>query len=275
MGFSNGVSGAELAKQAQVQAEKFGATLAICRSVTGIDCSEETFLISLDDDKTIAARAVVIATGAKYRKLNVAELERFEGVGVHYSATPIDVRPCIGQPIVIVGGGNSAGQAAMYLSARASHVHMLIRGSRLSSTMSDYLVQRILASKAITLHPCSEVVSLEGTTHLSHVTWQSRATDEKTRLETEHLFVMIGADPCTAWLRDCVDLDANGFVRTSSGSEDRGPFETSVRGIFAVGDVRSGSVKRVASAVGEGSVVVAGIHRYLAGVSQGHSIRLP
>ena len=263
LGFSNGISGAELAKQAQVQAEKFGATVAICRSVTGIDCSGETFLISLDDDRTVAARAVVIATGAKYRKLDVADLERFEGTGVHYSATPIDVHPCVGQPIVILGGGNSAGQAAMYLSARASHVHMLIRGPRLSSTMSDYLVQRILASKAITLHPCSEVVSLEGSTHLSNVTWQSRATGEKTRLETEHLFVMIGADPCTAWLRDCVDLDANGFVRTSSGSEDRGPFETSVRGIFAVGDVRSGSVKRVASAVGEGSVVVAGIHRYL------------
>jgi thioredoxin reductase (NADPH) len=263
LGFSNGVSGAELAKQAQVQAERFGATLAICRSVTGIDCSEETFLISLDDDKTVVARAVVIASGAKYRKLDVAELQRFEGAGVHYSATPIDVHPCVGQPIVIIGGGNSAGQAAMYLSARASHVHMLIRGPRLSSTMSDYLVRRILATKAITLHPCSEVVGLEGTTHLSQVTWQSRATGEKTRLETEHLFVMIGADPCTAWLRDCVDLDANGFVRTSSRSEDRGPFETSVRGIFAVGDVRSGSVKRVASAVGEGSVVVAGIHRYL------------
>jgi thioredoxin reductase (NADPH) len=263
LGFSNGISGAELAKQAQVQAEKFGATVAICRSVTGIDCSEETFLISLDDDRTVAARAVVIATGAKYRKLDVADLERFEGAGVRYSATPIDVHPCVGQPIMIVGGGNSAGQAAMYLSARASHVHMLIRGPRLSSTMSDYLVQRILASKTITLHPCSEVVSLEGTSHLSHVTWQSRATGEETRLETEHLFVMIGADPCTAWLRDCVDLDANGFVRTSSGSEDRSPFETSVRGVFAVGDVRSGSVKRVTSAVGEGSVVVAGIHRYL------------
>jgi thioredoxin reductase (NADPH) len=263
LGFSNGVSGAELAKQAQVQAEKFGATVAVCRTVTGIDCSEETFLVSLNDDKAVAAKAVVIATGAKYRKLNVAELERFEGAGVHYSATPIDVHLCLGQPIVIVGGGNSAGQAAMYISARASHVHMLIRGSRLSNTMSDYLVQRILASKAITLHPCSEVVHLGGNTHLSHVTWQSRTTGEKTSLETEHLFVMIGADPCTAWLRNCVDLDANGFVRTSSGSEDRGPFETSVPGIFAVGDVRSGSVKRVASAAGEGSVVVPAIHRFL------------
>jgi thioredoxin reductase (NADPH) len=129
--------------------------------------------------------------------------------------------------------------------------------------MSDYLVQRIHASKSITLHPCSEMVSLEGNTHLSRVTWRSGVTGEKTHFETEHLFTMIGAVPCTAWLRDCVDLDANGFVRTSSGSEDRGPFETSVRGIFAVGDVRSGSVKRVASAVGEGSVVVAAIHRHL------------
>jgi thioredoxin reductase (NADPH) len=140
---------------------------------------------------------------------------------------------------------------------------MLIRGPHLSSTMSDYLVQRIHASKSITLHICSEVVSLEGANHLSHVTWQSVDTGEKTRFEAEHLFVMIGADPCTTWLRDCVDLDANGFVRTSFGSEVRGLFETSVRGIFAVGDVRSGSVKRVASAVGEGSVVVAAIHRHL------------
>lgn len=265
LGFSNGISGAELAKQAQVQAEKFGATVAICRTVTGIDCSDEPFLVSLDDDKTVAARAVVIATGAKYRKLKVAGLERFEGAGVHYSATPVDVHTCVGLPVVMVGGGNSAGQAAMFLSTRASHVHMLIRGPRLSATMSDYLVQRIQASKSITLHPCSEVVSLEGATHLSHVTWQSGADGDKTRFETHHLFVMIGADPCTAWLRDCVDLDANGFVRTSSGSgsQDRGPFATSVRGIFAVGDVRSGSVKRVASAVGEGSVVVAAIHQYL------------
>jgi thioredoxin reductase (NADPH) len=263
LGFSNGISGAELAKQAQVQAEKFGATVAICRTVTGIDCSEEPFLVSLGDESTVAARAVVIATGAKYRKLNVAGLERFEGVGVRYSATPIDVHPCMGLPVVMVGGGNSAGQAAMFLSTRASHVHLLIRGPRLASTMSDYLVQRIHASKSITLHPCSEVVGLEGTTHLSHVTWQSGDTGEKTRFQAEHLFVMIGADPCTTWLRDCIDLDANGFVRTSSGSEDRGFFETSVRGIFAVGDVRSGSVKRVASAVGEGSVVVAAIHRHL------------
>jgi thioredoxin reductase (NADPH) len=263
LGFSNGISGAELAKQAEIQAEKFGATVAVCRTVAGIDCSEEPFVLTLDDDKKVAARAVVIATGAHYRKLGIAGQERFEGAGIHYSATPVDAHPCEGQPVVIVGGGNSAGQAAMFLSARASHVHMLIRGPQLSSTMSDYLVRRIQASKTITLHPCSEVVSLEGTTHLSHVTWQSRVTGEKTLVETGHLFVMIGADPCTAWLQGCVDLDANGFVRTSSGFEDRGPFETSVRGIFAVGDVRSGSVKRVASAVGEGSVVVPAIHRCL------------
>ena len=263
LGFSNGISGAELAKQAQVQAEKFGATVAVCRTVTGIDCSEDPFIVSLDGDDKVAARAIVIATGANYRKLTVEGLERFEGAGVHYSATPIDVRRCLGQPVVIVGGGNSAGQAAMYLSAHASHVHMLIRGPLLSSTMSDYLVQRIRASKAITLHPCSEVVGLEGETHLSHVTWRSLDTGEDSRLAAEHLFVMIGADPCTEWLPDCVELDSKGFVRTSSASEHCGPFETSVRGIFAVGDVRSGSVKRVASAVGEGSIVVAAIHRHL------------
>lgn len=263
LGFSNGVSGAELARQAQVQAEKFGATVAVCRSVREIDCSEEPFLITLEEDKTVAARAVVIATGAKYRKLNVPDLERFEGRGIRYSATPIDVQPCAGQAIVLVGGGNSAGQAAMYLSTMASHVHMLIRGPQLSSTLSDYLVQRIHTSKSITLHPCCEVVALEGDKYLEQVTWESRATGEKTRIATQHLFVMIGAKPCTTWLQDCVDLDANGFVRTFSGSDDRSLFETSVQGIFAVGDVRSGSVKRVASAVGEGSVVVPAIHRYL------------
>ncbi|RXH58114.1 FAD-dependent oxidoreductase [Granulicella sibirica] len=263
LGFSSGISGAELAKQAQVQAEKFGATVAICRTVIGIDCSEEPFTVTLADDQTVAARTVVIATGANYRKLNVPGLERFEGAGLRYSATPIDVHPCVGQPIVIVGGGNSAGQAAMFLSTRASHVHMLIRRPQLSNTMSDYLVQRIHASKSITLHTCSEIIALDGTSHLDSVTWQSRATGETRRFETEHLFVMIGADPCTKWQQDCVALDANGFVKTSSSSEDQGPFETSVRGIFAVGDVRSGSVKRVASAVGEGSVVVASIHRYL------------
>jgi thioredoxin reductase (NADPH) len=190
-------------------------------------------------------------------------MERFEGAGIHYSATPIEVNRCIDKPIVIIGGGNSAGQAAMFLAARASHVHMLIRGPHLSSTMSDYLVRRIGASNRITLHSCSEVVGVDGDSHLSQVTWQSKDTGEETHFETGHLFVMIGADPCTTWLRGCVDLDANGFVRTSSKSEERGPFETSVRGIFAVGDVRSGSVKRVASAVGEGSVVVAAIHQYL------------
>jgi len=140
---------------------------------------------------------------------------------------------------------------------------MLIRGPLLSSTMSDYLVQRIHASKAITLHPCSEVVALEGDTHLSHVTWRSLNTADDHRLAADHLFVMIGADPCTKWLPSCVEMDSKGFVRTSSASENSGPFETSVRGIFAGGDVRSGSVKRVASAVGEGSIVVAAIHRYL------------
>jgi thioredoxin reductase (NADPH) len=170
LGFSTGISGAELAKQAQVQAEKFGATVAVCRTVTGIDCTVEPFSIELDGNRIVSARAVVIATGARYRTLNIDGMERF-AASIHYAATPIDVQPCIGQPVVIVGGGNSAGQAAMYLSTQASHVHMLIRGPQLSATMSDYLVQRIYASKEITLHPCSEVVELEGDDRLSHVTW--------------------------------------------------------------------------------------------------------
>ena len=263
LGFSYGVSGAELAKQAQVQAERFGATVAVCRTVRGIDCSDEPFSVELDEDKTVSARAVVIATGANYRKLNIEGVQRFEGTGIHYGATPIDVQPCVGQSVVLVGGGNSAGQAAMFLSTQANHVHMLIRGPQLSSTMSDYLVQRIYASKGITLHPCSEVVNIEGEDHLTHVTWRSKVTGEDTRFPTEHLFVMTGADPCTEWLRDCVELDSHGFVKTSPNAGQRRHFETSVRGIFAVGDVRSGSVKRVASAVGEGSIVVPEIHRYL------------
>lgn len=263
LGFSHGIPGADLAKQAQVQAEKFGATVAVCRKVTSIDCSEEPFSVELDGSTTISARAVVIATGANYRRLNIRDMERFEGNGIHYAATPIDVQPCVGRPVVIVGGGNSAGQAAMFLATQASHVHMLIRGPQLSATMSDYLVQRIHASKGITLHPCSEVVSVEGEHRLTHVTWRSRITGDTNRFSTEHLFVMIGADPCTDWLRDCVELDSHGFVKTSANSEQRGHYETSVPGVFAVGDVRSGSVKRVASAVGEGSIVVPEIHRYL------------
>jgi thioredoxin reductase (NADPH) len=187
----------------------------------------------------------------------------FEGNGVHYSSTPVDAQPCIGQQIVIVGGGNSAGQAAMYLATQAKHVHMLIRGPQLSATMSDYLVQRIHASKNITLHPNCEIIGLEGDRRLNLVIWRCRNTGELTRFPTEHLFVMIGADPCTKWLEDCVELDSNGFVKTASGIAGGGSFETSVRGIFAVGDVRSGSVKRVASAVGEGSIVVPEIHRFL------------
>lgn len=262
LGFSSGISGAELAKQAQVQAEKFGAAVAVARTARSIDCSEEQFAVELDSDETVSARAVVIATGANYRKLQLQGLEKFEGRGIHYAATPIDVHPCAGHPVVIVGGGNSAGQAAMFLSSHAEHVHMLIRGPQLSSTMSDYLVQRIQASKGITLHANSEVVGIEGEEHLNHVVWKSLLTNEETRFETEHLFVMIGASPCTEWLKDCVELDSHGFVKTAA-AERRGHFETSVRGIFAVGDVRSGSVKRVASAVGEGSIVVPEIHRYL------------
>ena len=262
LGFPTGISGQALAGRAMVQAQKFGARLEVARDVVAIDCASRPFRIELSDGQSLATRSVVIASGARYRKLDVANYARFEGQGIHYAATAMEAQLCSGQPVVVVGGGNSAGQAAVYLARSVAHVHLLVRGRDLAATMSDYLVQRITSSPRITLHGHCEVVALEGDEYLRKVAWQCRRDDARTEVAAQNLFVMIGAEPNTAWLAGCVDLDGDGFVRTGATTDS--PYATSLPGVFAVGDVRSGSVKRVASSVGEGSVVVHAIHRWLA-----------
>ena len=265
LGFPTGISGQALAGRAQVQAQKFGARLALSRAVVGLDCDAAPFTLALDDGESIRARAIVVATGARYRKLDVAGYERFEGAGIYYAATAMEAELCGEQEIVVVGGGNSAGQAAVFLARSAKHVHMLVRGAGLAATMSDYLVQRIERSDRITLYPHSEVTALAGDASLRSVTWTDRQSARETTRPATSVFVMIGAEPNTQWAAGCLDLDPQGFVRTGAqvGADADSPYATSRPGVYAVGDVRSGSVKRVASGVGEGSVVVQSIHRYL------------
>jgi len=266
LGFPTGISGQALAGRAQIQAQKFGARLALARNAMALDCAGPLFRIMVDEANTIAARAVVVATGARYRKLDLPDYAKYEGKGIQYAATAVEAQLCAAQDVIVVGGGNAAGQAAMYLTRSAGHVHMLVRGAGLSSTMSDYLVRRIASSPRITLHSHTEVTALHGDDHLRSVTWTERETGATETRSIATLFVMIGADPNTEWLRDCVDLDSQGFVRTGIDGEGHpllASFATTRPGIFAVGDVRSGSVKRVASAVGEGSVVVHAVHAFL------------
>lgn len=261
LGFPTGISGQALAGRAQTQAQKFGARLAVSRDVVAIDCKRTPFELTLQGGATVRARAVVVATGARYRRLDVPEQGRFEGRGLHYAATAVEAQLCGAETVAIVGGGNSAGQAAVYLSRTVAHVHVLVRGPGLAATMSRYLIERIDASPKITLHPYTEIVALEGEERLRAVRWRDRRTGVEQTHAIGHVFVMIGAAPNTEFLRGCVDLDAHGFVVTGQGSS---PFGSSQPGVFAVGDVRAGSVKRVASSVGEGSVVVHAIHRFLA-----------
>jgi thioredoxin reductase (NADPH) len=270
LGFPTGISGQALAGRAQVQAQKFGANLAISRAVTNLDCSTQPFRLRLDDGQELAARSIVIATGARYRKLDIPNYERFEGQGIHYAATGLEARLCGGSEVVLIGGGNSAGQAAMFLSRHVAHLYMLVRGAGLAATMSDYLIERIKSSPKITLHVRTEVTALDGEDSLRRVTWRNRDIGANETRPIANLFVMIGADPNTEFLNGCLELDRQGFVRTGSDTEGRpldSPFATTLAGIYAVGDVRSGSVKRVASGVGEGSVVVQAIHRYLSGLN--------
>ena len=260
LGFPTGISGQALAGRAQMQAQKFGARLAVSRDVTAIDCGANPYRLTLADGATVQARSVIIASGARYRRLDLEHYDRFEGAGIHYAATAMEAGLCANQAVVVVGGGNSAGQAAMFLSRTVDHVHMLVRGRGLAETMSNYLVERIAASERITLHSHSAVTELHGDTHLRSVTWRDVRSGAATHLDVGALFVMIGAAPNTGWLDGCLTLDDTGFVTTGTALS---PYETSVPGIFAVGDVRSGSVKRVASGVGEGSVVVQALHRFL------------
>jgi thioredoxin reductase (NADPH) len=270
LGFPTGISGQALAGRAQVQAQKFGARLVVARRAVGLDCSGRPFRLALEGGTTVAARSVVVASGARYRKLDLADLKRFEGQGVHYAATSLEARLCAGSEVVVVGGGNSAGQAAMFLSGMARHVHILVRGAGLAETMSDYLVRRIEDSPHITLHTRCEITALMGETYLQAVRWRARDGADMER-PVANLFLMIGAEPNTEWLNGCVALDVKGFVETGhlrEGQTQTTPYSTSVPGIFAVGDVRANSVKRVASSVGEGSVVVHAIHGWLAGLAR-------
>ena len=266
LGFPTGISGQALAGRAQAQAQKFGARLAIARPVRALDCSHRPYGLILYDGQRVNTRSVVVATGARYRKLDVENYEKYEGQGIHYAATAMEAQLCAGEEVAVVGGGNSAGQAAVFLARTVKHVHMLVRGSGLAETMSDYLVQRIGSSSRITVYPFSEVCRLTGDIRLREVSWRNQQSGVVETRPVQNLFVMIGAAPNTEWLQGCLKLDANGFVSTGHDEDGKAlelPFATTKPGIFAVGDVRAGSVKRVASGVGEGSVVVQAIHHYL------------
>ena len=276
LGFPTGVSGHELAGKAYTQAQKFGAQMLIAREARGLTCELRPYAVRLDDGELISARTVVIATGAQYRKLPLANLSRFEGNGVYYGATHLESQLCGGQDVVVIGGANSAGQAAVFLAQSANRVYMLVRRDSLAQTMSRYLVRRIEESPKIELVTCTEIIALDGDDRLRSVTWRNNTTGEVQTHDVGGLFSMIGAVPNSAWLNDCVVCNERGFIKTGSdlSREDlkraqwplkREPFllETSLPGVFAVGDVRAGKVKRVASAVGEGSIAVSFVHQVL------------
>ena len=261
MGFPSGISGADLVFRGQIQAMKFGTRFAMPRRVHHLARVEDGFCATLDDGGTLCARAVLVATGVQYRRLPIERLEALEGSGVYYAATEMEARFCRNTEAVVVGGGNSAGQAAMFLSRHARHVHLLVRGSDLSGTMSAYLRQRLEADPAITIHYRSQLCSLEGEERLEAVICAE--PDGNKRIGAAALFIMIGAAPNTAWLSGLVELDAHGFVITGPDVGAESSYQTSHPGIYAVGDVRSASVKRVASSVGEGSVVVSAIWSFI------------
>jgi thioredoxin reductase (NADPH) len=268
-GFPTGISGIALVGRAYVQAQKFGSEIMIPVAITRLDCTQadDAFLLDTKEGERIRARCVVIASGARYRRLPVDNLADYEGRGVWYWASPIEARLCANEEVVLVGGGNSAGQAAVFLAAHASKVRIIVRGAGLAATMSRYLIDRIEAAPNIEVMPHTEVIGLAGDGRLERVRWRNRNTGEEQEAAIGNLFLFIGADPATSWLTDCgVELDRAGFVVTGkdcSGRNAENPLQSSVRGVFAVGDVRSGSVKRVGGAIGEGAQVVAAIHRYL------------
>ena len=279
LGFPTGVSGMELAARATTQAQKFGAHMLIARSVVRLNCARRPYELVLDGGEVLAARAVVIATGAQYNKPPLVNLQKFEGEGIYYGATYIESQLCGSDEVVVVGGANSAGQAAVFLSQTARKVHMLVRAAELSSTMSRYLIQRLTENPKIELHVNTEIVALDGGEHLERVTWKNRKSGETSTQDIRHVFVMTGASPRTEWLRGCLALDDKGFILTGRDLDNtvvtddsprwplsRGPqmLETSLPGVFAVGDARSGNVKRVASAVGEGAISIHLVHRALA-----------
>ncbi len=273
LGFPAGISGNELAGRAYAQAQKFGAQMLLANA-TRLICTQIPYVVELENGTRLPSRAIVIATGARYRKLALENLSRFEGVGVYYGATFVEAQLCSGEEVVVVGGGNAAGQAAVFLSESTKHVYVLIRSTGLADTMSRYLIRRIEETPAITLLPHTEIIALEGTDHLERLTWRNNQTGETEEKDIPHVFVMTGAIPNTDWLAGCVALDNKGFVKTGPdlSPEDlstahwplaRRPYllETSLPGVFAAGDVRGGNVKRVASAVGEGSIAISFVHQ--------------
>jgi thioredoxin reductase (NADPH) len=269
LGFPTGISGQALAGRAYNQAQKFGADMLIPVSIKSLDCSKDTgaFELATQCGRFLRAKSIVVASGARYRRPEIEKLDAFEGRGVWYWASPIEAKLCANQDVVLVGGGNSAGQAAVFLSGHARKVYMMIRGGGLGASMSRYLIERIEATSNIELMFNTEVVGLEGSETLERVRWRSRLSPEQYTLDIRNLFLFVGADPATGWLEGCgVKVDRAGFVLTGvrDGNNDAvPPLETTVPGVFAVGDVRSGSVKRVGGAIGEGAQVVAALHGFL------------
>jgi thioredoxin reductase (NADPH) len=279
LGFPTGISGQELSSRSIAQAQKFGAKMMIGHSVVRLGCTHRPYELVLDNDSVIAGRSIIISTGAQYNKPKIENLKKFEGQGIYYGATFIESQLCEDDEVIVVGGGNSAGQAAVYLAQTARKVHILVRSKALSETMSRYLIQRITENPGIELHCKTEIVALEGDAQLERVTWLNKATGETSTHDIRHVFIMAGASPRTEWLQGCVALDDKGFILTGRDLDDptgiaphaawplaRAPqmLETSLPAVFAVGDVRSGNVKRVASAVGEGAIAVHLVHRALA-----------
>ncbi|MGH9966343.1 MAG: FAD-dependent oxidoreductase [Pyrinomonadaceae bacterium] len=277
LGFPTGISGHDLAGRAYAQAQKFGAQMLIAKDAKCLACDRRPYAVLLGDGERVHGRAVVIASGAQYRKLPLDNLPKFEGVGVYYGATHLEAQLCGGEEVIVVGGGNSAGQAAVFLSQTTRRVYLLVRSSGLSESMSRYLIRRIEESPNIQLHTNTEVIALEGDQHLERVQWRNNQTGQTETHTIAHVFSMTGAVPNSGWLDGCVACDKGGFIKTGSDLTaddlanaqwplERAPYllETSLPGVFAVGDVRGGSVKRVASAVGEGSIVISLVHQVLA-----------
>jgi thioredoxin reductase (NADPH) len=275
LGFPTGISGQELAARAFNQAQKFGAHMLVARAARLI-CDRKPYVVELENGTRISTRTVLIATGAQYRKLPLENLSRFEGAGVYYGATFVEAQLCGGEEVIVVGGGNSAGQAAVFLAQTAKRVYMLVRSNSLAASMSRYLIRRIENSPTIILRLQTEIVAVEGKDHLESVYWRNSQTGQTEKHEISHLFIMTGADPNTRWLDGCIALDDKGFIKTgpdlspenlsaAGWSLIRQPYllETSLPGVFAVGDVRGGSIKRVASAVGEGSTGISFVHKVL------------
>jgi len=276
LGFPTGISGQELAARASTQAQKFGAQVMIAKDARRLACVRKPYVIEIDDGSRVSARVVVIATGAEYRKLPVDNLSQFESSGVYYGATFVEAQLCEGEEVIVVGGGNSAGQAAVFLAQTARRVYMVVRSAGLAESMSRYLIRRIEENPKIILRTHTEIADLEGHVDLERVSWRDTRTGTVEAHDIGHVFVMMGAVPNTRWLDGCIALDAAGFIKTGPDlSPDdlaaahwplaRLPhlLETSLPGVFAVGDVRGGNVKRVASAVGEGSIAVSFVHQAL------------